>query len=1592
MVEDVEMPAPTTLNNRYELREVLGKGGMGVVYKAYDLLLKREVALKTILDIRNRQVMDLFYREWGVLASIVHPNVVEIYDVGEISDDGGTRPYFVMPLLPGATLERLIRESAHRLTLETTVHLLVETCRGLHAAHERGLIHRDIKPSNIFVMADDSVKIIDFGVAHLTEGAATTGLKGTLAYMSPEQVQMKPLTAASDIFSVAVVAFEALTGRRPFTGSSDHELAEAIVQQNPPAAHEVNQSVTQAISQTIHKGMAKQPWHRYSSAREFGDTLQKALRREPIEFFDEAQVQPRLDRAARALENGDYGFASEVLSELDAEGYICQNIGLLRRRVDHAVRENTVRQLLENARNCFEQQEFSLALRKVQEALQLNPDHGGALALKAEVEAARREQKVGEWLQLARQHLNNQAFVHARAAVQRLLEIKPNDTQALQFGSEITRAEQDYQRQRQEKASLYNAALEAWNQGEVSIALTKLERLVALEERAPDTDPGRGASYRNFFNQVRTERDAEKNAYEAARTHLAAGNLTETLAICEQYLAKYPGHALFQALKFDVGERQRQALSAAIAETDSEVEAEPDLDRKLSILAEALRQFPGEPHFERASRLVRDKRDLVGSIAAKARMLEQRSQFGEAGDQWRILRTIHPQYPGLEFEIERLAKRRQQQLRDEARGQWVERIDALLAGGDYARAAEAVRQALTEFPEDEELRALEQLVTQGSGRAAEVMALVQEGARLSAEGRREEGLAVLRQAFQLDSRSAVARAVYIDRLIDGARALIDADLAEAERLVGEVLEADSGHAGARSLQTQIADRKRDEYVSWCTAQARRLMAVGDLDGARAIVIQGLASHPDDPRLGQLATAIQRSSAPPVTLAAPTVPAAPQAARQPPAEDSATPGESGPAAPATVAPPAPEPLPKPVAVAFTPESKAPSRPVAGVSEELRQTAGVLLSSWKVRACVLIAVAVLVLTYATVRMLPKRAAAPASGTVTIRVLPAGAIILIDGVERAKTTLSTTMREGTHRFEALLDGYQAVSAVLAVKKETPVNLNVALAPLPVVFRVLSNLESGRVELDGQPSGNVERGEIALGQIPAGKHSMAIVSPNAEARFAYELNPDSAPAIVGAIDTRETAATVISNFRGRVRVYSSLAPAKAALDNEPAGEVAPDGLELGSLAAGTHELQVGEGNRAHKLSFDVGPSPGLTAYLQSRRSAGSLAVTVNEDGATLYVNGQPYDRQVQAGGLRIVGLRPGAYLVRIAKNGFQELPEQKVEIRNGEETKAAFVLHPVVTVGTLLIRGAMPGAQVLLDGSPLGVVQPDGSLQASVQPGERLIELRRAGFQTRQHRRKFAAGQNVELGASEAGLEKALATVMLKTSPPDAKVNYRLKSEPESQARNAGGTVLSLPDGSYVFSAAASGFSPASATVELGAGASTTVELRLKASEPVKPAPAAAGMDQWEDPTGWTRENDWYVRQGGDAVLYRFTPLAGQFEFTVILRKGRRLRWVVNHTGSKNYALFEADKKNFYRRQVVNGKDSELARVAHAIAEGSPLNLRIEIFGETIVHSVRTGSHWTTLDTWTDRSRNFTAGRFGFLIPGKDVVAISNFRYQPR
>jgi serine/threonine protein kinase/outer membrane protein assembly factor BamD (BamD/ComL family) len=833
---------------------------MGDVYAALDLKSQppREVALKTIRDAADATAAELFKRECGVLMSFTHPNVVELYETGEFEDRGVTKPFFVMARLRGVTLAQLIKDSPQRLTVQRTIDIIYQVSRGLQAAHEHDLVHRDVKPSNIFVLEDDSVKVIDFGVAHLMS-VETIGAKGTLYYMAPEQFEGKPATPATDVFSLGVVCFEALTRRRPFEGTSPDEIRAEIMKHVPPPASNFNPAVGAALSQVIHAAMAKRPAHRFSSAREFGECLRKALRNEPIERFEPSKLHLRLARVERQLEASQYDVASEILGQLEEEGYLHPAVNELRRQVDQALRNRDIRQFLETARRFAAQDEYTLALQKVQDALQLEPGGPEALELRSEIEAKRSSAQIGNWLSLAQKHLSNCAFELAREAVASALHMIPTDVSALRLMSEINRVEQDVMRKGQEKERYFESAVELRKKGDLTAALSRLQHVLELDREAPDAlRPERGAAFQKFYNEVRSEYETIRGALDEAKAALDAKNYAPAESICDKFLEKYPNHALFQALKYDIGERERQDLSSYIAEVDREVEAEPDLERKIKILEEALVRYPEELHFERALKGIKARHDFINGLVSQARNLEERGQYLEAIDKWETMRSIYKQYPGLDVEVDRIRRRLEQHARSEAKTRWVERIDGALNSGDYASALDLVQQALAESPQDAQLLPLERLARQRVEQSKRAQSLLELGQKLLNEKSIDKALELLKEAHSLDEHSAFIRAVYVEAILNKASATIDTDLGMAERLLETAFGLDATNPRVKSMRVLASDRRRTAAVEQYLSRARELQATNELEQARGEVEKGLGAYPGDARLIQLQTVLANS--------------------------------------------------------------------------------------------------------------------------------------------------------------------------------------------------------------------------------------------------------------------------------------------------------------------------------------------------------------------------------------------------------------------------------------------------------------------------------------------------------------------------------------------------------------------------------------------------------------------------------------------------------------------------------------------------------------------------------------------------------------
>lgn len=333
------MPAPPRTIGRYAVIDRLGQGGMGVVYRAWDPDLRRQVAIKVIsatvdpgggspvnplnpVDPVDDDLFERFVREAQAAASLAHPNIVTIFDFGR----HGGRPYIVMELIDGESLAQVIHQwqqpqRGEGLSLAGRVRLAIDLCEGLAFAHEQGIVHRDVKPANIMLSASSGgLKIVDFGIARITDELAhrpltqTGGALGTPQYMSPEQVLGEATDARSDVFSVGAVLYELFTGRPAFAAPTPAMVPVLVLQQPPPPMTDVPLPLEQVVARAMEKDPSRRFQRLDDVAARLRDWLRDAGELERDPGADEGG-DDRDDQAAGAAPPGGSGDLGGLLAQ-----------------------------------------------------------------------------------------------------------------------------------------------------------------------------------------------------------------------------------------------------------------------------------------------------------------------------------------------------------------------------------------------------------------------------------------------------------------------------------------------------------------------------------------------------------------------------------------------------------------------------------------------------------------------------------------------------------------------------------------------------------------------------------------------------------------------------------------------------------------------------------------------------------------------------------------------------------------------------------------------------------------------------------------------------------------------------------------------------------------------------------------------------------------------------------------------------------------------------------------------------------------------------------------------------------------------------
>ena len=410
---------------KYDVIEELGRGGMGVVYRAVDRQIGREVAIKTLTQgvAGDREMLARFYEEGRKTGRLNHPHIVTVYDLGE---DNGI-PYIVMECVQGDPLDKIIARDMP-LPMMDRLRIIEETCTALGYAHSNNVIHRDVKPANIFVQPDGKAKLLDFGIARLERRSQDISLTrtghiiGTVPYMAPERLRDKMIDGRSDIFSVGVVLHQFITGQLPFSGE-DYVLMQKILNEPNPPLRDYCANCPAGVQDIVDRALAKAVDDRYQTAEEMAADL-----RTVIDDLGDEQVVELLPEARRLVEAQDYTRARVVLQQVlkvqSKHTGARELLSEIQRRIVQRQRDERLRTARMHAEDALSRRDFEQSLQILKEALEVDPANTGLLALRETVlQEKKKQEQVEALLRLADSARRKGDYRSAMASAQEALNV-----------------------------------------------------------------------------------------------------------------------------------------------------------------------------------------------------------------------------------------------------------------------------------------------------------------------------------------------------------------------------------------------------------------------------------------------------------------------------------------------------------------------------------------------------------------------------------------------------------------------------------------------------------------------------------------------------------------------------------------------------------------------------------------------------------------------------------------------------------------------------------------------------------------------------------------------------------------------------------------------------------------------------------------------------------------------------------------------------------------------------------------------------------------------------------------------------------------
>jgi len=687
---------------KYEVSGLLGRGGMGRVYRAFDRQLGRDVAIKTLTEgfAGDSEMLERFYREAAKTGMLKHPNIVTVYDLGE--QDGW--PYIVMEYVAGQALDRAI-QSNQGLSLAAKLSILEQVCHALDYAHRNDVIHRDVKPANVIVQPDGVAKLLDFGIARQDKsdrGLTRTGsVIGTIHYMAPERLRDHPFDGRSDLFSAGVMLYQLLTGQLPFPGE-DYGAIQKILSDPYPPLSSCLRNYPVDLDEIIARSLAKDPDNRYATGDEMASDIASVthqLKKEQVaEMFGEAEKLAGEEEFTKARE-----FLLRV-AKLDA-----QHVGArqLMVRVQQSLlqrqRAAQIQQLRSQAEDARLEKRFADAISLSEQALKLDPSSS---QLAAELEDLRqkkwRYEQVSGYLQQVEGARQKGDFEKAKAVMAQALEIDKDDSRVRSIYAILLRQVEEAAKQAKTKKLLDSARNEVGAR-HFTAAIKILTEVEQLDSSNPELISLLNAA-KSGQQQEQRRRIIEQLQNEIAMA-VTADEVGRALEMVNQALTKMPNEAALSQFKGQL-ERQTHELDTRrlVDETVQKCRAllEKSPDEALKVARETLTRFPGnerlqvlqasiEEHIQRVT--TEETRVRYLTLANEAlnkrkyreavRLLETCQAEGVFSDEMRGL---------LEFARHEASRER----RDSAVEATLSQAQALLSKGSYDAAIKFLEGAIAE--------------------------------------------------------------------------------------------------------------------------------------------------------------------------------------------------------------------------------------------------------------------------------------------------------------------------------------------------------------------------------------------------------------------------------------------------------------------------------------------------------------------------------------------------------------------------------------------------------------------------------------------------------------------------------------------------------------------------------------------------------------------------------------------------------------------------------------------------------------------------------------------------------------------------------